>query len=604
MELSTNQLKGLIEIFTELETEKILDKSVNKVSEILDAKGCSIFLYNESRNCIDLAKTTDDLPPDTDTISYKKGEGLTGWVFKYKRPLLIQNLHEQTNESLKQTYGNDLYWASKFVEGKTKKAKSYIAVPMISQNNKFFGVIRSSSSNINYSEKDLGVLQNIAGYISIALENSYHYLQEHKKADYFKMLTELGTKLHSHYQLEDLLVFIAEQAAITFSAETSEIYLRDRENPNNLILRAGYGIPTSLINVASHEVGEGLTGTLVKEKHSIRLKNVLTFKNYKGKYRSAMKKNLKYGDRLAFLGIPIMVRSEAIGCIKLYNKIPKYTGGLSFFDEDDEKYLDILGFMLSVAIENLKYLESMQSSAVQMIKTQRLTALGTIAIRLPNEITNALTTAHLSVKNIIRRIMKKRKVDNIENLFRKMKLIDDHLKEVADGVKILQEFSTKAGFIKITKSWSELVDEALLFLSDELIHKKITIHRDKIAEMHLPKLYVEPNEIIEVLINLLFIALIPMRHYDSDLVIHTEYEEEKNVLHTKIHSIDNLSAPILDGRNTDHAHEPKLVSPQKFMLNISEEIITVNYQGKLDVEEEQHGTLIKIEIPVGGDHVS
>ncbi|HDR05324.1 MAG TPA: GAF domain-containing protein, partial [Candidatus Marinimicrobia bacterium] len=363
MELNVIHLKGLIDIFTELEPERILKKAVVRISEILNAKGCSIFLFDEGCDCIELAETTGIVVKEKKHITYKEGEGLTGWVFKNRKPLLLQDFDIATLEELKSEFGDDFNWTGKYSEGEHRKPKSYLAVPITSKGGRFYGIIRTSSVASNFTITDQEILIHVADYISIALENSHHYVQERKKADYFELLMEFGTRLHSHYNLNDLLDFVAEQSALTFSAETCEIYLRDNEDRNKLILRAGFGIPDKLINSAEHQVGEGLTGTLVKENRIIRLNNVLTFPKYKGKYRTEMKKNLRYGDRLAFLGIPISIKNDVIGALKLYNKIPRYEGGHSYFTEDDEKYLAVLGDLLAVAIENLQYLESMKTSA-------------------------------------------------------------------------------------------------------------------------------------------------------------------------------------------------------------------------------------------------
>lgn len=601
MKLSVKQLEGLIEIFTELDTGQILSSAVQQVSRIINAKGCSIFLYDEGTDTITLAETTSYIPEDQPLVRYKMGEGLTGWVFKNRKPLLIQNLHQKSDEDLRKMFGDDLYLASKFIEGGTLRAKSYVAVPIVSRNNKFYGVLRSSSVQINYNKDHLDILQYIAGYISIALENSDLYLQVRKKSDYFQLLTEFGTRLHSYYNKKDLLDFVAEQTAKTFSAETCEIYLRDETQPNLLILRAGCGIPKELINNAVHEIGEGLTGTLVKENRTIRLKNVLNYPKYKGKYRSRMKRNLKYGDRLAFLGIPLHVKTDVVGCLKLYNKIPKYTGGQTFFSEDDEKYLNILGLMLGVMLENLQYLESMQKSAIQMIKTQRLTALGTMAIRLPNEITNALTTARMNTSNLLRKI-RNGKLDPAK-LAQKIQSVDESLSEAAAGVKTLQEFSTRAGFVRIKRTWEEVIDEGLLFISEETLRKKINIHRKRITDKDgFPQVVVEPNEMIEVIINLLLISTAPIHHYDSDLHIRIRYNQDAGTVETDIQSIDNHDNTPLEEISPHQIEDNEVMSPTQFMLQVAREIVTSSYHGKLELDQCDNGVFIRMSIPVESEN--
>ena len=599
MELSVPQLKALMEIFSELDTPRILRISVKKISQILGARGCSIFLYDEGSNFIELAETTGIDIQGEKRIIYKEGEGLTGWVFAHKKPLLIQDFDTMNEGDLQKSHQSDISWSGKYSEGDRRKPKSYLAVPLISSNNIFYGIIRAASDKSNFNNSDLEILQRVAIYITIALVNSQHYLEERKKSDYLQLLMEFGNKLHSYYNKKDLLNFVALQTAKTFSAESCEIYLRDTEIKSQLVLRAGYGIPKKLIDRAEHQVGEGLTGTLVKENRIIRLSNVLEYSKYKGKYRKVMKEGLQYGDRLAFLGIPISVKTEVIGCLKLYNKIPKYRGGTSIFSDDDEKYLAVLGDLLAIAIENLQYLESMQTSAIQMYKSQRLTALGTVAIRIPNEVSNPLTTSQLQIKNLIRKLKKNPEKLDRETLTRTINNIDEQLKEVATGIKMLQDFSTKAGFLKTQKTWQEILDEGLLFLSDEIIRKKIRVRRNKIQEEKIPKVTIEPNEMIEVIINLLLITLSPIRHYDSLLDISVEYDAQKRELRTILFSEDNLSGTPMSQKNTNSIDDTEVLTPQQFMYNVSKEIILHNYNGKIDLLPHYSGTSIEMMIPIG-----
>jgi signal transduction histidine kinase len=421
-------------------------------------------------------------------------------------------------------------------------------------------------------------------------------MQQQMKADYFKMLTEVGMLLHTYYKRTELLNYVAKAVVKTFSSESCEIYLRENDNSQKLILRAGYGVPVELINNASHEIGEGLTGTLVKENRIIRLKNVLTFPKYKGKYRNKMKETLKHGDRLAFLGIPIAVKTHVIGCIKLYNKIPKYPGEQNWFSEDDERYLSVLGYMLSVALENIQYIESMENSARQIVKTQRLTALGTMAIRLPNEITNSLTTAQLNVKNMLSRL----EYSNLttEKLLKLLKSTEENLKEVSAGVQNLHEFSTKAGFSKVVRSWQSLLDESLLFLSEHILQKKINLIRNKLVDSNL-KVLVEPNEITEVLINLLMYAIVHISHYDGKLSIDTHYIEADNVISTTIDSTDVFDNPGFESSAVKEQYDGDIVTPQRFMLDVAIDIVENNYKGNVMINPKNNGIIIKLMIPQG-----
>ncbi|HDR04433.1 MAG TPA: hypothetical protein ENN84_04220 [Candidatus Marinimicrobia bacterium] len=238
-----------------------------------------------------------------------------------------------------------------------------------------------------------------------------------------------------------------------------------------------------------------------------------------------------------------------------------------------------------------------------MFKTQRLTALGTMAIRLPNEITNPLTTAQLSLMNIRRKIAKNNGIIPLEQLQKNLSVIEERLSEVASGIKVLQEFSTKAGFLKVRKTWQEIIDEGLLFLSDEILRKKITIHRYKDKENQLPQVIVEPNEMSEVLINLIIIAVGPLRNFHSNLYIESDFRADDEMIVTRFRSLNNPYGPLFAQTIFRPDEDSEIVTPQQFMFNVAKEIIHNNYQGTIKSKLHKDGMEIILTMPTGGNSV-
>jgi signal transduction histidine kinase len=225
-----------------------------------------------------------------------------------------------------------------------------------------------------------------------------------------------------------------------------------------------------------------------------------------------------------------------------------------------------------------------------------------MAIRLPNEVINPLTTAQLNVLNL-KRIIERKKTLNPEDFLKRLGVIEEKLTEVASGIKVLQEFSTKAGFLKVRKTWSDIIDESLLFLSDEIIRKKITVYRDRQAEKAIPKVIVEPNEMMEVVINLLLIAISQLQHYNGFIHIEVTYDQKSQMIKTHIISEDNVSMQAFGSAISMLPDGSEVVTPQQFMFTVAKEIVHNNYQGIINLKPEKNGVSITICIPAGGENV-
>lgn len=593
--LTIDQFLKVSSIFRERSLDGIIEKSVDLIPQIFKWKGCSIFLYDEEDDVIRMAKTSGLSTPTTDEIIYKRNEGLTGWVFDNEKPILIRDLNKKSDSDLEKL-GENLHWVGKFAESDHRKAKSFMAVPLLSYQERFIGLIRTASDNKNFTSSDLEVFSLIARYVAMAIDNSEYLRREHRKAEYLELLMKVGTQVLSFFELSDLLEFVAENTAKTIGSETCEIYLRKKTDKDTLVLKGGYGIPRELINVAEHKVGEGLTGTIVKENRNIRSRNVLTLPEYKGKYRKAIKDHLKFGDRLTFLGVPINIKNETQGAIKLYNKLPGAERN-KFFTEDDEQYLQIMVDMISVAIENVQYLNTIKYSAVTTMKNQRLTALGTLAMRIPNDVVNPLTEAQLSLGNYLKKI-KNGKTESHKSTVERLEQILINLKNVAGEVRILQEFSTKAGFIHVKRTWQELLDEALLYLTSNMLSYKIVVQRNKSEEPNIPQLVVDPNGIIEVLVTLISLVISRFEHYGSILWIETQVKDNKTLV-TNIAGSDNIAGiEIPKNSANDLFGDGKSYSPYQFSLEVVRELVANDYSGKITLQENDSNLRLTLEIPI------
>ena len=596
--LTVQQLLRVSSVLEQRTKEGILTRSVDLIPSTFGWKGCSIFLYDHHEDVMRLARTSG-IPADSSPLEviYKSNEGLTGWVFANKRPLIIQDLDKKSNDDLDKLH-KGLKWKGKFTENDIlrKKAKSFLAVPMISHSGNFIGIIRTTSDSINFSKSELEIFSLFAKYVGMAVDNLEYIRKERRKSNYLELLMKVGTRLLSFFELDDLLAYIAEHTAKTITSETCEIYLRKKEDKNILVLKGGYGIPTNLINRAEHKIGEGLTGTIVKESRMINSQNVLLLPEYKGKYRDAIKDHLKFGDRLTFLGMPIKIKDESIGAIKLYNKIPSSESG-KYFTKEDEQYLQILIDMISVAIENVYNVDTMKLSAIKTMKSQRLTALGTLAMRIPNDIVNPLTEVQLAIRNIQSKI-KKDGIAAVKNIDQKLKSIQTNLRNVSKDVKIIQEFSTKAGFVHVKRTWKDLLDETLLYLANDIITNKVKVKREEKEEKLIPAISVDPNEIIEVLATIISLAVYKFKHYGSVLKIGTRLNDG-NRLETHIIGIDNKDGVGISRKSMGEMFvETTSYGAFKFSLDIVKEIVKSSYHGNIYFNESEEFTRVVLEIPM------
>lgn len=158
--------------------EDLLNLMVDKLPDIIEAKHCSIFIvqrdYDEDCDRLVLRRTSyQELKPEENTAYYDKGEGLTGWVWKHKRSLRLDNLQDPAE--LAQSQFDDLYWKQKYND--SNEHTSFLCVPMIGRNYEVIGVIRMPH------KKDAGVFTKHDDIFLNFLANHLSYVIEYKRAE-------------------------------------------------------------------------------------------------------------------------------------------------------------------------------------------------------------------------------------------------------------------------------------------------------------------------------------------------------------------------------------------------------------------------------------
>lgn len=133
--------------------EKYLQQAAISISSESKSESCSIFLMDEPYRAVLRAST--GMPTELlGKASYQAGEGLTGWVLRNQKPLVVRDFSEPTN--LESIYPG-LVLANKFPSGGTTLRRSFVAFP-IRHESRILGVLRVTRSE-PYEEAELRLLE-------------------------------------------------------------------------------------------------------------------------------------------------------------------------------------------------------------------------------------------------------------------------------------------------------------------------------------------------------------------------------------------------------------------------------------------------------------
>ncbi len=497
----------LLEIYGELDRDRLMELVVNYARDRLDAGGSSIFLRDDITGRYVLRGTTGLLEQAemeaAGRIEYEPGEGLTGWIARHGRPLRISNVKD--TEELRRI-ADDLVWSKKYSEISAKPGRAYIGVPILSRDGKsVIGVLRVSgkAEGSQFNEQDEALLANVAALVSIAIENSQRYEQEKRRARYFELLLDISGELDPRRPIGEMLGVVAERVRKGFRTECCLIYLQTEDDVHRVALRAASGLPETLLGRLRYMTGEGLTGHIISTVRAIQAREPSALAQWDDPHIPEIAAHLPSGVYRSYIGVPLRLGHEVLGTLELVNKIPSRPGHRDWFTDDDERYLLLLATAICGVLEGARYLKTLGEVSVTTMRMQRIASFGALAQRILHETANPLAVARLAAANLQANFQEMVTAGSFtpkqqSQIKRRVDVIQTSLGQVSEQLLELVKCSQHVGFARTPVNWKQVVREVLIWLAAERQRRKVEVHT---FYEELPPLLIEPNEMFSVLVT-------------------------------------------------------------------------------------------------------
>ena len=269
--------------------------------------------------------------------------GFRSQVIKTKQPLLVNvNVADEAAHLGQPT-----------LQG-TDTPKSWLGVPVLT-GNQVTGIL--SVQNLDeenaFSESDVRLLQTFAASMSIALENARLFSNLERRAEQFRVLTEVSQHVISLTRVNELLNRVAHLVKETFGYLHVGIGL---VKDDQVVSRAEVGAFEDVYNESSIPLGEGIWGRVAQEGAAILSSHVNGEEHHKYMH------NLGIHSHLC---VPLKIKDRVIGVMSAASDLT------DAFDQSDKDILQTLANQVSIAIENARLYERARLLAV-LEERQRL----------------------------------------------------------------------------------------------------------------------------------------------------------------------------------------------------------------------------------------
>lgn len=596
----------LLEIYSELNRDRLMALVVQYARDRIAAEGSSIFLRDDITGRYVLRGTTGLLEREKmpeRRIEYEPGEGLTGWIAKSGRPLRIANVRDV--EELHHI-ADDLTWSKKYSEISAKPGRPYLGVPILSRDGtSVLGVLRVSGKEGTFHQRDENLLRHVARLVSIAIENSQRYEREKRRARYFWLLLDISSELDPRRPINEMLQVVVNRVRDGFRTEACQIYLRVEDNVHLLRLRAASGLPETLVNQLTCTLGEGLTGHITQSGTTVQIRDTSEAHEWRDPLADEVASHLPSGVYRSFIGVPLRLGNEVLGTLELINKIPSSPGHRDWFTDDDEGYLRLLSTAIGGVLEGARYLKTLHEVGITTMRMQRVASFGALAQRILHETSNPLAVARLAVNNLdrdLRSILDACEDERAEEIRtsapRRLGIIRDSLNDVSDRLLELLKSSQRVGFTRKSTQWNEVVREALIWLAAERQRRQVEI---RAAYGDLPPVLIERNEMFGVLVTVFRLAMEALGPGGGLIKITTASppaSTDGRTIRTNVCAPNAPQAASISAILESDAGAPENLSPLHFEWVMAQEMVESQYKGALNWQVDGQRGCFTLNLPL------
>jgi signal transduction histidine kinase len=312
-------------------------------------------------------------------------------------------------------------------------------------------------------------------------------------------MVEMAAKIP---KVEDLLSHVLERTMRAVSASIGSIMILDQEK-QTLRVAVGRGLRDQPGTPVEIKVGEGIAGRVAQLGEPVLVEDIDTDPRF------ARPNDPKYGSG-SFICMPLRVSDRVVGVVNLAKKEIR-PGTPVAFTATDLQFLNALATYTAYAVDNARLFEQAQMAArklqdvvedqklrltlaqQQMIQAAKLSAMGELVAGVAHELNNPLTVL-VGVSQLLER-------NAPESLQKQVKLIRDAVDVARNVVHGLLAFGRRMPMERTPTDMDDLLESVLALSAADLRFHSVKV--EKVVEPHLPPVWVDGNQIRQVILNVI-----------------------------------------------------------------------------------------------------
>lgn len=290
--------------------------------------------------------------------AYGVGEGISGWVARYKEPLLVPDV--TAPDAVKPKMMNNQY-------------RSFVAVPLM-LGERFIGTLELVHGTPgHFKQSHLALLQTLVKPTATAIYNAELYSAQIQRIDDIASLQRVAQTDAMESDVASVFMTLNERIAQLIEAEVCGILLYDSQRELAVGQTPFFGLPDGLVRALAIPVKEGAPA------HGIWTRQTAWVSN--DPYDNDMVEAMGIAPIVVAAGlrnialVVMRIGRQRIGMVMVANKT-----ALSGFTTPDMQNLKILVAQAAIVVENVRLFQREQRQDTELVGLQEIThAIGALS---------------------------------------------------------------------------------------------------------------------------------------------------------------------------------------------------------------------------------